>query len=498
MKTQIIQLERHDDITVVADKITWSKADRVLLVWPPRGAVLNRPLDLVLIQRACQAMGVPLACVADDPDVLDHAVELGIPLFHSAKVAQRLPWRRRRRKKSFEPKAMRPREVLEELRLKAQPAGYTWPRHPKVRAVFFIMGMLAILGLFLFLIPEARIGLAFERTEQAIDLAVWANPDLASVNLTGGIPAKSVTVIVEGQASQATTGSTSLPEKVATGRIQFTNLSDQAVTVPEGTVVQTQREPLISFRTTQKVMLSPVAGSTSETTIEALQPGRQGNAAARQIQAVVGEFGAKVSATNLYEITNGKDSINRTATSEDWDTLRLKLMDTLKGSALRELTGKLENDTQLIAQTLTMNKVIEEKQDPPQGFAADQANLTIQVEFRAWTYQKTDLERLGKTALAANLPTGKVGIPGSYQNINLSEPLVVESQAQWKIHASQELQQAWVDRPVVQAVTGKSPEAARQNLASLLELVRPAEIQMNPDWWPLLPLLPARIQVNFQ
>lgn len=57
MKTHIIQLERYDDVTSVADKIAGSRANRVLLVWPRRGRVLARPLDLVLIQRACSQIG---------------------------------------------------------------------------------------------------------------------------------------------------------------------------------------------------------------------------------------------------------------------------------------------------------------------------------------------------------------------------------------------------------------------------------------------------------
>ena len=108
MKTHVIQLDRHDDVTSVTDKITWSKSNRVLLVWPRRGQVLNRPLDLQLIQRACAGLGADLACVADDNDVLDHAKELGIPVFRSAKVAQRLPWQRQRHKKSFDPHPLQP------------------------------------------------------------------------------------------------------------------------------------------------------------------------------------------------------------------------------------------------------------------------------------------------------------------------------------------------------------------------------------------------------
>ena len=114
MKTHLIQLERYDDVTSVADKIAWSRANRVLLVWPRRGRVLERYLDLVLIQRACQEIGAQLACLVEDELILDHAQELGIPVFRSVKTAQRMLWRRSRQKKTFEPKGWRPRAALEE------------------------------------------------------------------------------------------------------------------------------------------------------------------------------------------------------------------------------------------------------------------------------------------------------------------------------------------------------------------------------------------------
>lgn len=498
MKTQIIQLDRHDDIGVVIDKITWSKADRVLLVWPPRGEILTRPLDLVLVQRACQGLGVPLACVADDPDVLDHALELGIPVFRSAKVAQRLPWRRRRRKKLLETRTLQPRATLEDQRASVQIAGIAWLRRPMARLAFFILAVFSVLGLMLALFPEATIQLPLAKSEQALDLDVWASPELVSMNLTGGIPAKMVSVVVEGQASQPTTGSLSLPEKTATGRIQFTNLGGQSVTVPAGTIVQTQGEPAIRFQTTQKATLLAGLGATAETGIEALQAGSQSNVTARQLRAVVGDLGLKVSALNLEGITNGRDAVNRAASPADWEALHGRLIDTLKASARRELTAKLEPGSQLIAASLILKKVLEETHEPPDGTPADQVSLTLQVEIQAWTIQTADLERLGQTVLETNRPVDKMSIPNSLHIQNLSEPLLAENQARWRVRVGQELQQAWAERPVVRGVTGQLPETARRNLTALFDLTGPVQIRLNPEWWPLMPLLPARIQVNLQ
>jgi hypothetical protein len=116
VKTQILQLETHDDIISVRDKLTWRQASRVLLIWPHRGQVLSRRLDLVLLLRHCQALGIQLALVTGDPDVRYYAQELSISVFGSAEQAQRARW-----KHPLRPKPMRdsppPKERLQRRQL---------------------------------------------------------------------------------------------------------------------------------------------------------------------------------------------------------------------------------------------------------------------------------------------------------------------------------------------------------------------------------------------
>src|SRR5512134_1278429 len=92
MKTHIIQLEQYDDIVSARDKMSWAKGDRILMVWPERGRVLYRRLDLALLQRQSQAQGAQLALVTQDPEVRYFAPRLGIPVFKSLRKAQRAAW----------------------------------------------------------------------------------------------------------------------------------------------------------------------------------------------------------------------------------------------------------------------------------------------------------------------------------------------------------------------------------------------------------------------
>ena len=80
MKTQIVNIDPHDDYGSVRDKLQWAKALRVILVWPGRGDVLTSRLDLVLLKRFAQQRRFALGLLTFDPRVMAHARELSIPI----------------------------------------------------------------------------------------------------------------------------------------------------------------------------------------------------------------------------------------------------------------------------------------------------------------------------------------------------------------------------------------------------------------------------------
>jgi hypothetical protein len=357
MKTHILQLERHDDTTSVIDKIHWSKASRILLVWPRRGRVLTNMLDLLVIQRASQNIGAQLACVADDDDVLDHAHELGIPVFRSSKAAEKIPWRKGRHKKSFEPHPLHPANYFEELKSGFKSRDWIWWQNQYVRQVAFALGIMAVIGLLIFLLPRANVKLALAVNEQSVDLQVWASPDLHTVNLSGGVPAALVSTIVESTETAKTTGSIILPDQSAMGKVEFKNLTDQRITIPSGTVVQTIKEPIIQFRTLQAVVLEPQPGAQAEVGVQAVQAGSQGNVRFGEIQAVIGSLGTMVSVMNNSATLGGTDISTGAASKSDLDQLREHMVQDLQETALQELEKAQNSESRLLTMTLKMVKL---------------------------------------------------------------------------------------------------------------------------------------------
>jgi len=83
VKEQIIQLEPHDDVISARDKLGWVRAPRVLLILPddPTQPILQRKLDLLILQREATRKRSQLAIITRDPIILNTPANLASPVF---------------------------------------------------------------------------------------------------------------------------------------------------------------------------------------------------------------------------------------------------------------------------------------------------------------------------------------------------------------------------------------------------------------------------------
>ncbi len=258
MKTYILRLEPHDDLVSTRDKMGWAKDSRILLVWPENKALLNRRLDLILLQRHSRSLGSQLALVTRDPEVHYFAPRLGIPVFRSLHKAQGQHWRVPRRFRRFQemaerpdlqgkledkpfgsPKTQGPESGRSRVALRPPIENYTLP--PLARLALFLVGVLAVLALAASLAPSARLVLTPRTMVQDVLIDAWTGPDIDSVNISGAVPSQLITVAVEGRDSLPSSGSLRLTSQPATGTVTFTNLTDQPVKIPLGSGVRGSR-----------------------------------------------------------------------------------------------------------------------------------------------------------------------------------------------------------------------------------------------------------------
>jgi len=495
MKTQVIHLELHDDAVSVRDKMSWAKTARILLVWPPRGRILARSLDLLLLQRHAASLGAQFGLVTRSAEIRRAAGELGLPVFVTIAEAQSHPWQNRTSR--AKPTRRGPRPNLQELRAEIHPPEPAWLTHAAARLTFFTLGVIAVLAVVLLFIPSATISLDPKLQTQDLTLQVSASQNVTSVNVAGNLPAHKMSVVVEGSQSAQATGQASVPDKPAQGVARFRNLTTSVIGIPAGTVIRASNEPAVHFVTTQDGVLAAGVGRTIDISVQAVEPGRAGNLAADTLIAIQGDLGPDLAVTNPEPTSGGTDRTVSMPTADDRAHLHDALLADLRQQALDQVVQKLSSGDLLFPTTLTLSPALDETYLPAEGQPGETLTLTLQVEFSIQYALTSDLNALAAAALDAGL---------AKEMLPLADTLTVEitgkpvSQAgggtTFEIHASRMLKPNINLSSVTRAVQGLPPIEAGQRLESMLPLASPPQIQLVPSWWPWLPFLPFRITIR--
>jgi hypothetical protein len=502
VKTQIIQLDPHDDVISASDRMGWGQTSRILLVWPESEHVIVRRLDLVLLQRRSNALGAQLALVTHDAEVRAYARELAIPVFSTLRRAQRAHWRvprrYRRTRLGLSPyDSTQAKEEQTPASLPERPSNEAKWLPPAVRLGIFTLGVIAILAIAAVLLPGARLTLQPQSKLQEISLPIQANPQLNTFLISGYVPARPRNVVVEGLAYQDATGAVQVPNQTATGSVQFTNLTDQAVDVPTGTIITTAGQNPIRFEVTRAGTVPGGAGKSIYLPVRAQQPGADGNQPANRLIALESELGTLLTVTNQLPISGGRQLTARAPSASDRQQLHNRLLSDLQRSALDELRNGLSAGDLLLPASLQVIHVLEETYDPVETQPADRLSLSLRVEFQAQVVSGEDLQRLAVAILDANLPAGFSPAPESLQIDNQTTPQIgQDSFFQWQMHAKRQLFAALPQTQAIQLAIGLSPSQAAQRLTKYLPLANPPQIALSPAWWPRLPFLPFRIDVQ--
>ncbi len=500
MKTQIIQLEPHDDTVSVKDKMGWSQTGRVVLVWPTRGRLLDRRLDLVLILRHSRALGAQIALVTSDPEVRFQARSLDISVYQSVRKAQKARWKRPRRssfiinqeRQAWQDRLERVQEIIADpLHRKRGTRVLSQP----LRIGVFALAVLAVLSIAAVLIPSAEISITPEIRQQEITLNVRANDSVEKINLSGILPVRWASSIVEGRGSLQTTGNTSIPTDYASGEVVFQNLTDQPVVIPAGTVVSTT-DSSYRFTTLRERRVRAGSGKVVETPIRAISPGSTSNLSAGRIKAIEGKLGVFLTVNNIKPTRGGSMSPSPAPSTRDRNQLREQLISTLTQNALQEIQDSLEPEAILLTESPALVSVLSETYSPADLQPASELELILRLEFEAPYISEKDSEALASAILEANLPTGYTPISGTMDIEQLTTPQFKGgSTTPWWIRLSRSIQSQPSAIQAVSLALGRSPQKASQLLMESLSLAKTPQIETFPSWWPVMPLIPIRIEV---
>jgi hypothetical protein len=497
VKTQIIQLETHDDTISVKDKMDWAQTPRVLLIWPDEGKILRNRLDLVVLERYCTAKGSQLALLTRDLEVIHRAEEVGIPVFRSRSEAQLQPWR-----KSF--KEFQRQEIYQDAQQVREKPEF---EHQSVRGIdvqplwarilIFSIAVLGVLAIGATLLPSSIITLPHESRTQTINIPIQAIPNQDRISISGIIPSRYIDVIVEDKASTPSTGLLDLPVEYATGEVTFTNLGENSIEIPENTVLSTTLGLSPRFVTKSPGFVPEGKGSQIVIPIQALEPGTTGNVSENMITLINQELGADLSVTNPMPTSGGED-IQLPAPSEiDHQGLTIRLKRDLEIQAVEKALLQINEEDVLISPEPEFSEVIDIQTQPEIGSAGESLTINSSMNYRFLFVAGDDLMQLAENAIIT-LSEDESYRPDleSITIDHLSDPEMDTNQiAFWEIEISWEEKRIYNHQLIIQTILGEKPQDAQVLLKKTLDLTQVPEIKLKPSWWGRIPALPFRIMI---
>lgn len=495
MKTTILQLETHDDLISIRDKIEWCKSQRIILVFPKKIKRNPNVLELRLIQRSAIAKGAEVALVTRDRFLTENAGEVGIPVFYSIPLAQRGNWNKSANHAEGRSAPKGIQAILDARDLIVEDLE---PRelNPATRIIVFLLALAALISLAAFIIPSTQITVYPVAEAQSIILEVSASTKAESVSITGVIPASERSFSLSLDKTATSSGTTALGQTKSTGEFLVNNLTQNDLLLPAGTTLSVGSDIPIRFVSLTDFDLH--AGENSEVLkVEALLPGEEGNIAAGTPALVEGIFGSMVETVAADTFTNGSSSMLPAPTDDDYVKLRQKILDELETRAL-EYLAQLESETEKAIQgTLVMDEILTETRVNPVGEPSDSLTLELNVQFKVLVYDTRDITKLMMMILDTNLQKGfhSVGSDITIESIgNVNTPS--NDSAEWQVKGTRPIVKDWDSDRIRALIQGKETSEALTILDAEISHIKDAVILQNPKYWPRLPLLSTQIHIE--
>ncbi|MBN2556051.1 MAG: baseplate J/gp47 family protein [Anaerolineales bacterium] len=492
MKIQIIYLDPQDDQFSAREKMSWAKSPRVLMVWPRRGIVLNRRLDLVLLQREAQQHGTELGLVTFDPDVLNFAAELSIPVFESI---DDLPEERWNRPGARSKSAYAPREAVAQPSKKPVPPPIKLAQPPQglasMRWILFGVTLIALSVLSFTLIPSASVTL-YPSTESNTEFVTLILSIDETDTAFGHVSGRTATIQLESDEVVPVSGQVEFPTGAAGGEVVFTNLTDDRITIPAGTGVRPDSGSTIRYETTRSITLPAGIGSQASVSILASSPGPEGNLPANSLTAIEGDLAFSAQVTNPLLISGGTIDMRAGVSAADQQFARDVAVESITLEAVQVLENTLLTDEYLLRDRISQARVIDIEFDHKIGTATDFLGIHLEAEIEAIIINRSSLENAIWVVLESGLDPAE-----EIHAITHIELLDTRGEAE-TIMVNVEFDTIPVIDPAsIRSDLRLMPIAdVKPYLSDHYPMQTAPDIAVHPGWLPLMPLLDARLSIN--
>jgi len=496
MKTHLLQLNSFDDCFSIIDKMNWSKANRILLIWPDKGTVSLDETDFVLLLRKAESLGSQIAIVCDEKKIIELSKFIGIQVFSSIPEAYKKPWRRSKKtRKKFNV------EVQEQRTIKLKYLSKIKSKKPHIsnrfiRLIFFILGIISIFGLIAFFIPYAIVEVKPISQMIEIELDFWTNPNVRTVNVSGAIPFEVVYKIKTDTFQGISTGTTRIPSNFATGDLRFRNLTDRGLTIPAGTIVRTSSDPPIRFKTIDSANLNGLINSEVLVQAISLEGGIIGNVPPMAINGIEGVIGGNIVVENPDGFKGGSEVKTLSPSEQDYKLAKSALIEKMKSEIIDEIMDDHPEGYLFPEDSLKVSKIIYEKKIPEPNVPGERFQYQLSYEFSIWMIKQEDLNVILDNVMNANLPNGFTRIPDSFSSEITSQPFFDNNNdLRWKVKAIESIKQIIDTDQLRNLIAGKSLDSATRILNQSEYLDNQSKIIIHPGFLRRLPFIPLRIKV---
>ncbi len=493
MKTSVIDIEIHDDLGTLKDKILWSQSNRILLVASPQTKLLQRKIDQILLKRHANRLGAQLALVTFHADAIEIANDLKIPVFNSIRKAQYENWHADQHLKN-------------DLFLRGSHKKLTRTRgfrnhqtenlNPRLSYAIFFVGVTVPLILALCLVPRAIIKIPddVQIQKEVFQLSISPQSDGSSTILQPRI----LTETIEESIISAATGKITISDKAASGTVHFTNLTENATLVPKGTIVRTNDPLKTEFISTEDAFIAGGVGKSADCLVRAVIPGGSGNIASQTIHFVEGPLSTEINVINPQPMLGGTVIEINAVSQEDLTKSRSLLETKVEQSALNVFQEKITENYQLLTSTLSMQSEIESI-TPGLDQPADFFIYSLKGTFTIWSYSNEELTDLINTMMDLNLEEGFSADPKSIQFPYINQiSNKTDKKVELRLETEREIHKDLLSAILTLDLAGVSKSNAVSQIEKIMETKNATKVEIIPSWWPWMPLLPSRISIGYQ
>ncbi len=495
MKTAIVQLDKFDNVISIQEKLVWSKTQRILLVWPNKGTIQLKPLEIILILRYAEDLGAQVAVVCDDLVLIKQMKELGISVFSSIPESQKKPWRKPKiKKRSKFQSAHKIEDLSDYLNLQKSQRKSELPKG--LRWFLFSIGIVSVFLVVLLFIPSAEVIVYPKTQNQHMNFNFQAEPMIKVTDNLGSIPVHLYKTVIEQQLEGESTGIIRIPDKSATGEVVFQNLSDKMIEIPKGTIVQTLDTPPIIFQTTKKVELEPGVTSQVSVPIECLLGGSIGNIPEGKIVSIENNFGGNLTVINNKPTVGGIDIKTFSPSETDYKNLRQKLLDNLKEIAIEEIQQYNSQAVLIPIEGIKIIEIQDEEKTPEIGSPGERFVLRMKVEISAWIISQDDIENSINLRMDRIIPDN---FSADYNSITFSidnnSIVFQDNSLKWDCYATREIHPNVNKNTIIQSILGKKMDTALEILNQQVPQSKESWVEIKPKFWKMIPFLPFQINL---